>query len=84
MIIMEYCQKGSLWQLIKEKIKNKEFPFREEIIGDYLENLLKGLGHIHGLGIIHRDIKPHNIFLGDDSIIKIGDFGISKILSNSK
>jgi|TARA_B110000305_G_C19400706_1_gene619983 NIMA (never in mitosis gene a)-related kinase len=41
------------------------------------------LGHIHKWNIIHRDIKPQNIFLSKDNEAKIGDFGISKKLDNT-
>lgn len=36
--------------------------------------------YIHSLKIIHRDLKASNMFLTSEGIIKIGDFGISKIL----
>ena len=42
--------------------------------------LILGLEYLHNLKIIHRDLKTKNIFLTSDGIIKIGDFGISKVL----
>lgn len=44
-----------------------------------MENLFKGIQHIHGLGMIHRDIKPSNIVLAkkdDLTSVKIVDFGL--------
>lgn len=41
--------------------------------------LLLGLECIHSHKVLHRDIKPQNIFLTDDGDVKIGDFGISKV-----
>jgi serine/threonine protein kinase len=39
------------------------------------------LAHIHGQGIIHRDLTPNNIFFDARNDIKIGDFGLGKILN---
>lgn len=41
---------------------------------------MEGLSHIHGQGIIHRDLTPNNIFFDARNDIKIGDFGLGKIL----
>lgn len=48
----------------------------------YAQQLLKGLDHIHNLGIIHRDIKPENILINRKNIC-IADFGSSKIFNNA-
>ena len=42
--------------------------------------LLNGLKNFHHLKIVHRDLKPENILLSNEGIIKIADFGCSKIL----
>lgn len=59
--------------------------FRDE--KEILQQLTQGLAHLHGLNIVHRDIKPLNILItieGDVGIptVKIADFGISKILKS--
>lgn len=40
--------------------------------------IVEGLAHIHGEGIIHRDLTPNNIFFDARNDIKIGDFGLGK------
>ena len=41
------------------------------------------IGHIHSKHILHRDLKPKNILLDGEDQVKIGDFGISKMLDNT-
>lgn len=42
---------------------------------------MNGLEYIHGKNVCHRDLKPENILLTKDGVVKICDFGSSKILS---
>ena len=46
--------------------------------------ILYGLNYLHEHGIIHRDLKPSNIFVSSNGVVKIADFGISKIFSKNK
>ncbi len=42
-----------------------------------LQEIIEGLVHIHTQGMIHRDLKPFNIFLDAQDHVKIGDFGLA-------
>ncbi|XP_060529297.1 serine/threonine-protein kinase Nek8-like [Cylas formicarius] len=82
-IIMEYASHGSLQQLIE---KNRPKYFNPQVVMNFFCQILMGLHHVHEKNIIHRDLKCENIFVTglQCDVIKIGDFGISKLLSNSK
>lgn len=67
-LILEYCKDGSLNNLSNRKITKRFYSIFSQII--------TGLKYIHSLNIIHRDIKPDNIFICNETI-KIGDFGLS-------
>jgi NIMA (never in mitosis gene a)-related kinase len=86
-IITEYCEYGDLLHFIENQ-KGKFLS--ENFILDIFAQIVIGLNYIHNHNIIHRDIKPQNIFLTKNNInnvnnflIKIGDFGISKKLSGN-
>jgi len=81
-IIMEYCEVGDISYHIKRKVKNKEF-FSEQEIFNYFIQICLALEYVHGRRIIHRDLKSQNIFLTGNNTIKLGDFGISRVLENS-
>lgn len=50
--------------------------FDKELTWHVFRQIVEGLAHIHGQGIIHRDLTPSNIFFDARNEIKIGDFGL--------
>ena len=82
-IVMEYCPGGDLSQLIKRNRKINQY-FSEDIIWKIFAQVSSALYACHtykGGIILHRDIKPSNIFIDQDNNIKLGDFGLSRILN---
>lgn len=79
-IVMDYADAGDL----SEKISKAEAYFSEEQILDWFTQLCLSIKHIHDRKIIHRDLKSQNIFLTRIGMIKLGDFGISKILTHTQ
>ena len=77
-IMMEFSENGDLNGLIETyKSLNKHIP--EEMLWNIFLQCMEGLCYIHHKNIIHRDIKPKNIFIDNNMIIKIGDFGVSAL-----
>lgn len=71
-IQMEFCEKFTLRQAIDDNLyQNSERLWR------LFREIAEGLSHIHQQGMIHRDLKPVNIFLDSRDQIKIGDFGLA-------
>ena len=77
-IVMEYADKGDLFQAISERKKTKDYFTEQEIWKAFIQ-LLKGLKALHDFKILHRDIKSANVFLFDGGICKLGDLNVSKV-----
>lgn len=73
-IVMEYVEGITLKNYM---MKRGALTLREII--SYTEQILMALRHAHSKGIVHRDIKPQNIMLLRDGIVKVTDFGIAKL-----
>ena len=77
-IVTTFCEGGDIYN----KIQNQKGEyFNEEQILNWFVQILLGLDYIHKNNIIHRDIKPQNIFIKKKHIICNGDFGIAKIIN---
>ena len=75
-IVMEYIEGKTLKPLLQ---KRGSLTLSEVI--DIMLQLTDGLAHAHDAYIIHRDIKPQNIMIQDDGLVKITDFGIAMALN---
>ena len=78
-IVMEYIEGKTLKQLLQ---KRGVLTLNEVI--DIMTQLTDGLAHAHEAYIIHRDIKPQNIMIEDNGLVKITDFGIAMALNSTQ
>jgi len=77
-IVMEYADKGDLYQKITQ-FKKMGCLIDEVDIWRIFIQMTKGLKALHDLKILHRDLKSANIFLFSDGSAKIGDLNVSKV-----
>jgi serine/threonine protein kinase len=73
-LVLEYLAGGDLQRLCRERSLSAKSAL------SYVEQVCAGLRHAHGKGVIHRDIKPHNLLLTRDlETVKIADFGVARL-----
>ncbi|XP_028295634.1 serine/threonine-protein kinase Nek2 [Gouania willdenowi] len=85
-IVMEYCEGGDLSSLINRCIKERRY-LEEQFILQILAQLTLALRECHRRSdgratVLHRDLKPANIFLDVKQNVKLGDFGLARILNH--
>ncbi len=73
-IVMEYVD----GQTLKDRMVQTGPLSMDEAV-NYMRQILSALQHAHERGVIHRDIKPHNIMLLPDGTLKVADFGIAHV-----
>ncbi|MGQ9779106.1 MAG: Stk1 family PASTA domain-containing Ser/Thr kinase [Bacillota bacterium] len=77
-IVMEYVPGENLKEIIK-----REAPFTVARALNIARQICEALHHAHQHNIIHRDIKPHNILITPEGLVKVTDFGIARAVSAS-
>ncbi len=73
-LVMEYVDGADLSTLLK---RQGRFPVRQ--VCDYVVQAARGLAFAHAKGVVHRDIKPGNLLVGTDGVVKILDLGLARM-----
>jgi serine/threonine protein kinase/beta-lactam-binding protein with PASTA domain len=78
-LVMELVEGRTLRDLIRERVNaNGRFTAAEAI--SIMEPVLSALSAAHRAGLVHRDVKPENILLSDDGLVKVADFGLARAI----
>lgn len=75
-IVTEYAKGGSVRQFLMKR-KNRSVPLKLAV--RQALDVARGMAYVHGLGLIHRDLKSDNLLIFSDKSIKIADFGVARI-----
>ncbi|KAK3269105.1 hypothetical protein CYMTET_22428 [Cymbomonas tetramitiformis] len=81
-IVTSFCEEGDLFTRIRDNAKKQRF-FPQEQIVEWFCQIALGLQYMHQHKILHRDLKTQNIFIARGGMIKLGDFGIAKVLEGT-
>mmetsp|Transcript_12718 Transcript_12718/g.20559 ORF Transcript_12718/g.20559 Transcript_12718/m.20559 type:complete len:310 (+) Transcript_12718:158-1087(+) len=76
-MVMEFCPFD-----LKKVIDMNDLLLEEADIKSYMQMMLRGTAEMHKLWVLHRDLKPDNLLIGDDRQLKLADFGLARIVGD--
>ena len=77
-MVLEMCKKGTV---MKIEVGQRTQPLEQEKARCCFRDLILGIEYLHAQKICHRDIKPDNLLITDDDVLKIVDFGVSEMFA---
>jgi hypothetical protein len=63
---------------LDDVIRDKGTQLSPADVKAYVQMMLQGLAHVHGEGVVHRDVKPDNMLIGSNNALKLADFGLAR------
>lgn len=76
-IVMELVEGATLAEMIEHDVR-----LPEAVAIDFAAQICNGLAYAHRQGLLHRDVKPANILVTKDDVVKLSDFGIARAVSS--
>jgi len=76
-LVMEFVDGKDLQQMVKAS-----GPLDYNTVGNFIAQAAEGLNHAHAAGLIHRDVKPANLLVDEDGLVKILDMGLARFADN--
>eukprot|EP01041_Mallomonas_annulata_P005647 gene5647-11391_t len=81
-IIMEPTRLYLVFELVDTDLKKLmdscKDPLSPELVQSYTAQILEGLCYCHSMGVMHRDLKPQNLLVSRDGVLKLADFGLAR------
>jgi serine/threonine protein kinase len=81
-VVMSHCSGGDLGDAIERQAELNS-RFSEAQIFSWLAQMAAALAYMHNLHVLHRDLKSKNVFLTATGLLKLGDFGMSRVMQDT-
>ncbi len=78
-LVMEYVEGRDLQQIVKQ-----DGPLDYRTAADYIRQAAEGLEHAHQAGLIHRDVKPANLLVDRNNVVKLLDLGLARFTEEDR
>ncbi len=80
LLVFEYVENGAIVKLDPQTWQSNK-TFSEGLARKYLTDIVRGVDYLHSQKVVHRDIKPDNLLINRDNVVKVSDLGVSQLVT---